>query len=242
MAACLRLTLVFALRVSGLAIISMPCALAGEPMAMNTRATSSGAKETGALIQLPLSQPLPKGEEAATREQLRRETREAIKASMQVTAENRQGVVHRLVELHKTLAESTLPARQRAPLAQQVRNRLEQLAQLIDRQLQREAKAPTNVNVRNPVLAQQAFGFGGAAVNPARRPPRQVVPVGNAVQQNDNGRALVELIQRTIAPQSWDVNGGLGSIVYFRPMRVLVVRQRSEVQEQLQDVVRGLRR
>lgn len=40
----------------------------------------------------------------------------------------------------------------------------------------------------------------------------------------DYGPALVELIQRTITPSFWDVNGGPGTIVYYRPLRVLVVR------------------
>jgi hypothetical protein len=74
---------------------------------------------------------------------------------------------------------------------------------------------------------QPALGFGGNPLRPAQPP--------------DNGQALVDLIQRTIDPPSWDISGGPGSIVYFRPRQVLVVRNRSEVHVQLQDVVRGLR-
>jgi hypothetical protein len=49
----------------------------------------------------------------------------------------------------------------------------------------------------------------------------------------DDGQALVELIQATIAPQSWDVNGGSGSIVYWPAWHVLVVRQTDDVHEQI---------
>ncbi len=34
-----------------------------------------------------------------------------------------------------------------------------------------------------------------------------------------NAQALVDLIQRTISPSSWDVNGGNGSVRYFAPSR-----------------------
>jgi hypothetical protein len=40
----------------------------------------------------------------------------------------------------------------------------------------------------------------------------------------DYGPALVELIQRTIVPSFWDVNGGPGTIIYYRPAMALVVR------------------
>ncbi len=43
------------------------------------------------------------------------------------------------------------------------------------------------------------------------------------------GAALVELIRTTIAPQTWDVAGGEGTIVYYQPLKVLVIRQTSDV-------------
>jgi hypothetical protein len=58
----------------------------------------------------------------------------------------------------------------------------------------------------------------------------------------DYGEELADLIRQTIAPQSWDVNGGNGVIVYFAPRRALVVRQQGEVHWALEDVVQQLRR
>jgi hypothetical protein len=59
-------------------------------------------------------------------------------------------------------------------------------------------------------------------------------PFGGAGQfTGDYGPELVDLIQRTIAPQTWDVNGGLGTIYYWRPGRALVVRQTGNVHDQI---------
>jgi hypothetical protein len=58
----------------------------------------------------------------------------------------------------------------------------------------------------------------------------------------DNGPALVELIQRTIAPTSWDVNGGPGSIYYWYPGHALVIRQMDSVHEDIDGLLRQLER
>jgi len=59
-----------------------------------------------------------------------------------------------------------------------------------------------------------------------------------------NARAveLIELIQNTIAPDTWTVNGGNGSIRYYSPLHVLVVRQTGEVHHQLGGTLEALRR
>ncbi len=64
------------------------------------------------------------------------------------------------------------------------------------------------------LFAETGGGFGGAPVP-------------------DNGQALVELIQTIIQPDFWDVNGGPGSIVYYAPLKVLVVRATHEIHRQL---------
>ena len=55
-------------------------------------------------------------------------------------------------------------------------------------------------------------------------------------------RRLIDLIQTTIAPETWEVNGGRGTIRYYSPLQVLVVRQTGEVHHQLGGVVGQLRR
>ena len=60
--------------------------------------------------------------------------------------------------------------------------------------------------------------------------------------QEDYAQQLIELIQRTISPQTWDVNGGQGSMFYFRPLMALVVRATSEVHDDVGGLLEALRR
>jgi hypothetical protein len=58
----------------------------------------------------------------------------------------------------------------------------------------------------------------------------------------DYGPDLVDLIETVIAPSTWERNGGPGSIYYYRPLRVLVIRQTGEVHGQIGDTIGALRR
>src|SRR5690606_36981616 len=62
---------------------------------------------------------------------------------------------------------------------------------------------------------------------------------GGAVR--DYGETLVELIQNTISPEHWDVNGGPGSIVYWPNLHVLVVRDSGEEHGRVGGLFDGLR-
>lgn len=57
----------------------------------------------------------------------------------------------------------------------------------------------------------------------------------------DTGWQLVELIERVVAPDFWDRQGGPGTIRYFAMRRVLVVRATSDVHEQVRDLLTALR-
>lgn len=65
---------------------------------------------------------------------------------------------------------------------------------------------------------------------------------GQRQQDLDHGEDLVELIQRVIAPNTWDVAGGPSSIVYFRGQRMLVISTTTEVHHKLAGLVNQLRR
>lgn len=58
----------------------------------------------------------------------------------------------------------------------------------------------------------------------------------------DYGPQLVELIQRTISPNSWDVNGGASTIQYWRPGMALVVRAPGDVHDELSPLLLQLRK
>lgn len=64
---------------------------------------------------------------------------------------------------------------------------------------------------------------------------------GGGATREDHGQELVDLIQRTISPDFWDVVGGPGTIVYFRHRRVLVVRATGEVHGNVGRIVGDLR-
>jgi hypothetical protein len=58
----------------------------------------------------------------------------------------------------------------------------------------------------------------------------------------DNSQQLIDVIQRCIAPTTWDVNGGQGVVRYYAPSKALVVRQTSEMHQQLQRIIPMLRK
>ncbi|HJN10715.1 MAG TPA: hypothetical protein QF564_18660 [Pirellulaceae bacterium] len=57
----------------------------------------------------------------------------------------------------------------------------------------------------------------------------------------DYGPSLVALIERTIAPEFWDTNGGPGTIVYYQPLMCLVVRATTEVHHAIGGATGALR-
>lgn len=57
-----------------------------------------------------------------------------------------------------------------------------------------------------------------------------------------NARSLIDLIQRTVNPPIWDVNGGNSSIGYFAPYQALVVRTTGDGHFEISDVLGQMRR
>jgi len=53
---------------------------------------------------------------------------------------------------------------------------------------------------------------------------------------------LIDLITKTVAPDSWDSLGGSGHIQYFPLGMALVINQTQDVQEQIQELLQALRR
>src|SRR5262249_5027185 len=60
----------------------------------------------------------------------------------------------------------------------------------------------------------------------------------NATTENE----LMELIKRSIAPNSWNDSGGPATLEYFPLTHTLVVNQTPDIQEQVQDLLSALRR
>jgi hypothetical protein len=154
--------------------------------------------------------------------------------------------VIRLTELYREMAahpkrDSSLVLKQ---LGLRLRSRLQKVRDHIERQVSRASRArnigalPALRRPESTVLAQQLPVAGGAGPAPGGQPagPRAGTPGGF-----DYGPDLVDLIQRTISPATWDINGGNGSVVYFSPLRVLVVSAPGTVHDQVGDVLGQLR-
>lgn len=98
----------------------------------------------------------------------------------------------------------------------------------------RGEKNPATISIEPKVLAQL-----NAAVNAMPRPNPNRANV--AAVPVDFGPDLVALIQATIAPSSWDVNGGYSTVQYWRPGMALVVRAPQGVHSQVSPLLGQLR-
>jgi hypothetical protein len=148
-------------------------------------------------------------------------------------------------------AETHLARSQRESLRNQVRNRLVQLSDQISGRIARKkrlAKRDWPKSVADPEgkaapLAQQ-WGGAGAAGGPGRA-GANAGDGGRARGQGmvpDAGQDLVDLIQRVIAPRSWDINGGPGTIYYWQPGHALVIRQTGEVHDHIGELLEQMER
>jgi len=113
------------------------------------------------------------------------------------------------------------------------------LAELSARIQNRNAKARAGaagaevatVKVPNAIGGNLAQMGAGPAAGPGAQGLAGQQGAGTAVASDDNGEMLVDLIQKTIAPNSWDVNGGPGVIYYWHPGRALVISQTNDVHD-----------
>jgi hypothetical protein len=96
-----------------------------------------------------------------------------------------------------------------------------------DQQQQREVAASlaTHLQLASQTLGGPAMVFEGASG-------------GAPIDYADD---LIDLITETISPTHWNVNGGEGSIMFYRPALALVVRASSEVQSGVGGLLGGLR-
>jgi hypothetical protein len=91
------------------------------------------------------------------------------------------------------------------------------------------------------VAAADAVAASLSLLDQAQGGPGALLSYGGAAVPGDYGPELVDLIERTINPSFWDVAGGPGTIVYYRPLQCLVVRATAEVHGQVGGVLGELR-
>jgi hypothetical protein len=186
---------------------------------------------------------------ARSPKQMRDAVAETLRRANAAKGNDLGAAVKSLLDVYRDLVRDTqLPVKERSRLGLQVRARLQRFAN----QFRYEANQTTTGRPNDSVAVQQAENgpaiAGGAGVGGGEA-ARGGAFGGGAFGGNDafekaanaNGADLVDLIQKTIDPPSWEVNGGVGSIVYFNNLRVLVVRQTADGQEDIGGVLGGLR-
>lgn len=121
--------------------------------------------------------------------------------------------------------------------------RLRRVQADLKQKLAREAR---QTKEREPTAEEQAalatlatsLSLADAAVGG----PAQVLARGGGMALPDGGRELVELIERTINPSFWNTNGGPGAIVYYQPLKCLVISATAEVHENIGGLLGGVRK
>ena len=138
--------------------------------------------------------------------------------------------------------DDQLSAAQREYFITKVRSRLLRLCEQIAKRVaieKRLAKAKDAEAAGTPEGKSDSMSQG--VVPPA---PQEAAGMfgGGAMQVPVHGQVLVDLIQTTVAPNTWDINGGPGSIYYWYPGRAIVVRQMGEVHGQITDLLEQMGR
>ncbi len=173
--------------------------------------------------------------EATRREATRREAtrREAMAQSM----DERESPVLELISLYNELQRD--PRRQPNTALDRLRLKVRVRLARVKDEIQKElvGLGATTPSTPSPSGSQDypAAAFAQEPIAP------QTAHRGGAAVAAAQGAALVELIERTISPDIWDVNGGPATVVYFAPRHALVVRAPSEIHDRVDGLLRGLR-
>jgi hypothetical protein len=128
-------------------------------------------------------------------------------------------------------------------------SRLTKIKAELQRQLGREAANASQLANAAALAAADASQVAAAAslsdslalLDDLQGGPGPWLARGGGPLVADWGPDLVDLIERTINPAFWDVAGGPGTIIYYRPLQCLVVRATAEVHGQIGGLVAELR-
>jgi len=175
---------------------------------------------TGILVYVMLIGPPPGADGAPiaalrptpwTAEELRAQFDDLTLRTARVRSIDAEHVAPDLLTLYGALyQENDLPGAELVDLRRRTKSRLETVRDKLRREQRRANSQP---------LRGGATAFGGGM-------PLQAGEFQNA-------QALIALIEETIEPESWETNGGPGSIRYYSPLHLLVVRNSQHVHEQI---------
>jgi hypothetical protein len=203
---------------------------------------------------------------AKSAKDLRQAVTDGLRHANSAKPADRQAAVTALVDVFKELGrDQRLPAKERQRLGAEIRSRLLRFATQFRHDLAHSGQRPADsragaaggpgveglndlvdliektIGPDDWVLAQR---IGGPAGLPGAAAGGQAGGAYGGIDQQTeaNGQALVDLIENTVAPDSWDVRGGPGTIIYYNPLRALVIRQTGEGHDNIGDVLGGLRK
>lgn len=165
----------------------------------------------------------------------------------------RAGAVRRMCQLHGEILSD--PRYETSDTLQQYRVRLWSRLRRVQADLKKQlASLPAQADPQ--AAADQALLAGAdpaslaaadslaaslALLDATQGGPASLLAFGGRAGPADFGPDLVDLIERTINPAFWDTNGGPGSIVYYQPLKCLVVRATSEMHHKIGGALGGLR-
>jgi hypothetical protein len=177
--------------------------------------------------------------------QIERDVSAALK--QEATAKDRTGraaAIQALCDLHESIVSDQRHAVSDTLKSYRVKlwSRLTRVKRELRSEAARAAGKPADqqaeAQVRMPAASLASTlalaDFAGGA-------PTGLLARGGAAQTASNAQSLIELIERTIDPDFWDVNGGPGAIVYYPPLQCLVIRATSEVHGKIGGAIGGVR-
>jgi hypothetical protein len=186
--------------------------------------------------------------------EVRQDVHTALRSQASTTGAAQETAVHQLLALYHELQASTrFSESAQKQLSGLVRNRLQRIQRTLARDAEQplDRSAPADSPPQRALLAQIPGIRAAQAPQPApaagNLPPQRAF--GNRAGQVNalnaatarNAENLIELIETTIAPKSWQSVGGPGTIVFFSPSQVLVVRQTDGVHAQVGAAIQNLR-
>jgi hypothetical protein len=164
---------------------------------------------------------------------LRDEVRVLLRDVARQAGKPDDAVVRKAVALYQEIQLDTqLRANQREPLRVALRNKLAYWGEQIAQQRAEAGLPAIPATVQKHKVLAQVPGQIGQPGQP---------PAGGAQPPIDHGQELLELIQDTIVPTTWDVRGGNGVVRYWAPGHALIVRQTGDVHEQLGQLLMDMR-
>lgn len=160
---------------------------------------------------------------SATADELRDQFRDLTRRTAKPSDLDPADVVPDLVALYHALYQpNDLPGSELVDMRRRTMTRLEKVRERLLRDKRRLEQEQAREARRNRTRAR-----GGD----------DKMLAGGTAAELSNAQALIDLITRTIEPDSWAENGGRGTISYFAPVHALVVRNTIHVHEQIGGVL-----